>query len=260
MRRLLLALGMTGLVLSLPGTAEAGGNWIGVDRLYYRAGETVTAKLGYYGTGRAELESHGPYYLWITDDRDAWHQPPPLGRGAIQLGEVRFLGRKGWRAEVTFVVPDLDPGKYILQVCNDPCTRTIDVDATAFNIALNPLRAQLIARIDALHRDLEQVSKQARKAKGLAAEQRRELSTLHTLAAQVELLTGRVEDLEKPTVRPEEPQGIPAWIPIAGLVAAALAGYAGGRLAGRVQRRGPWAGPPPQEMLPDDEDLTLTRS
>jgi hypothetical protein len=259
-RRFLLVLGIIGLVLGSPVAAEAGGNWIQFERLYYRSGETVTAKLGYYGAGRAELEPHGPYYLWITADKDAWHHPPPLGRGAIRLGEVRFLGQKGWRAEVTFVVPDVDPGQYTLQVCNDPCTRTVDVDATTFNIALNPLRAQLIARIDALHRELEHASKQARKAKGLAAEQRRELSTLHTLAAQVELLTGRVEALKQPTVSPEEPQGIPAWIPVVGLVAAALAGYAGGRLGGRVPRRRLPAGPPREEMLREDEDLTLTRS
>jgi hypothetical protein len=260
MRRMLLALGMIGLVLGSPANAKAGGNWIGLDRLYNRAGETVTAKLGYYGAGRAELEPHGPYYLWITGDKEAWNQPPPLGRGAIRLGEVRFLGQKGWWAEVTFVVPDLDPGKYILQVCNDPCTRTIDVDATAFNISLNPLRAQLMDRIDALHRELEMASKQARAAKSLAADQRRELSTLHTLAARLELLSSRVEDLEQPTVHPEEPQGTPAWIPIVGLVAAALAGYAGGRLGGRVPRRRLPPGPPPEETLREDEDLILTRS
>lgn len=260
MRRMLIALGMTGLVLGLPATAEAGGNWIDLDRFYYRAGETVTANLGYYGAGRAELEPHGPYYLWITSDKEAWNQPPPLGRGAIRLGEVRFLGQKGWWAEVTFVVPDLDPGKYILQVCNDPCTRTIDVDATAFNISLNPLRAQLIDRIEVYRDELTRVAKHVRKAKALATEQRRELSTLHALAAQVELLTGRVKDLERPTVPPEEPQGTPAWILAAGLAVAALAGYAGGRLGGRVPRQRLTAGPPQEEMIREDEDLTLTRS
>jgi hypothetical protein len=258
-RRLLL-LGIIGLVLASPVAAEAGGNWIEFDKAYPRPGDTVTARLEYYGAGRAELEQHGPYYLWLTPDNHAWHQPPPLGRDALRLGEVHFLGRKGWRAEGTFVVPDIEPGDYVLQVCNDPCTRTIDVDSTWFEVVLDPARAQLRDRLEALRWEIREALEQAERARGLAAAQQDEVETVDVLSARLEALSNRVEDLEQPTLRPEEREGLQAWVPIVGVLAAALAGFAGGRLAGRVQRRGAWLGPPPQEMLPDDEDLTPARS
>lgn len=260
MRRVLLLMATTVTVLGLPATSEAGGNWIEFDEYYPRPGEVVTARLEHYGEG-TKLEAHGPYYLWLTANRAGWRQPPPLAPGSIRLGEVRFLGQRGLRAKATFTLPDVEPGEYIVQVCNDPCTRTIaEVDSTWFPVVLDPALARVRDRLETLRGEVREALEQAENAKEFATAQQDEVESVGVLSARVEALSNRVEELEQETAA-EDTEGIPGLALLAGLLAAAVAGYVGGRLAGRSARRRPLIGPPPDEMIPaQDEDLSLTHS
>jgi hypothetical protein len=243
MRRLALVLGLVGLVLHLgPGAAAKGGEVV-ADRYYYRVGETVVVEIT-YDADRKEIEAYGPYYLWLTGDKQAADQAPPLDPGALPVAPVRFLGQGGWRAEATFVIPDLQPGLYALQVCNDPCTHTIDVSTGYFKVALNLLQAQLMDRLDFVEAVMKRIGRRARHAKDLAKEQRRELSEVQEMAARVELLVGRVEDLER---QGRPPQAPPFWPLLLAVPTAALAGFAGGRVGARLPRRPVNDADPPKE-------------
>lgn len=77
--------------------------------------------------GRGSLEgrvSDGPFYAYLTPgDRD-WQALPT--EDAIYLGPLAITEATRpyccWVARVEFTVPDVPPGRYWIDYCNDPCT------------------------------------------------------------------------------------------------------------------------------------------
>lgn len=112
------------VVILLPQPAEAGGSWLETERQYYTVGDHVVAR-GTFGRGSLEGRvSDGPFYAYLTPgDRD-WEALPT--EDAIHLGPMTIAEATGsyccWVARVEFTVPDVTPGRYWIDYCNDPCT------------------------------------------------------------------------------------------------------------------------------------------
>lgn len=86
----------------------------------------VGEKKGAYWAG----PQHGPFYAYISpsDPNGPGDYAPPLPQGALLVGEVGWEETKDpgvLEAVLEFTVPELRPGHYVLDHCNDPCTRQI---------------------------------------------------------------------------------------------------------------------------------------
>ena len=86
----------------------------------------VGEKKGAYWAG----PQHGPFYAYISpsDPNGPGDYAPPLPKDALLVGEVRWEETKDpgvLEAVLEFTVPELPPGHYVLDHCNDPCTRQI---------------------------------------------------------------------------------------------------------------------------------------
>lgn len=86
----------------------------------------VGEKRGAYWAG----PQHGPFYGYISprNPDGPGDYAPPLPKDAVSVGEVRFEETKDpgvLEAVLEFTVPQLPPGHYRFDHCNDPCTRQI---------------------------------------------------------------------------------------------------------------------------------------
>ena len=129
--------------------AAAGGVMFSLDKRVYVPGEVVRAHANVWlkstiGGGRLE---DGPYFAYLGTSREL-PSPPPIPPPAIALGEIAISpdddGRYG-TARLRFTLPDLEPGRYWIVNCNDPCTTTLgDLMSTPVVVAAGPGDARLV--------------------------------------------------------------------------------------------------------------------
>lgn len=135
MRLLLAVVAASALALATPAAASApapGSQLYPVaDR--YEPGDRATL-VGYTSRGRLE---DGPFYAFLATGTG---EDGTLGLGPLRVTET---GREGWRAlraSVSFTVPgNLDPGRYTVSYCNDPCTAGLgDLSDGVLAIGVDP--------------------------------------------------------------------------------------------------------------------------
>ncbi len=96
----------------------------------------------------------GPFFAYLSPQRRAsW--PPP--EDAIGLGEVTIdpypEGASHSVARVSFAVPDVPPGDYLVLHCNDSCTTELgDITPTLLTIAAGEADERATVAIDRLDR------------------------------------------------------------------------------------------------------------
>lgn len=100
----------------------------------------------------------GPFFGYVVARHGTkWPFAPPLPDSAIPVGQVRFSNGNDRSINVTldFVVPELEPGTYVLLHCNDPCTRLIGTTmAAAFSVVESQGQAFIANRLNRVERQL----------------------------------------------------------------------------------------------------------
>jgi len=160
-------------LLVVGGAAEAGGaTWVFEDQglireAIFTPGDRVKAstslalravvsgeKRGAHWAGPEQ----GPFFAYLSRHPAPGRRPqaPPLPDTAIFVGEVTFseTQQRGiLDASLDFVMPDVEPGYYMLHHCNDPCTRQIgDMMSTPVTVVENRGQALLAGRVQRLER------------------------------------------------------------------------------------------------------------
>jgi hypothetical protein len=165
-RSLLLgAAGLT-LLLTAPPPARAGGAAFTFDPRAYAPGQRVLGRASFDPTvkGNGRLED-GPFYAYLLPLNEAI---PPLAipdRGVL-LGRIA-MGMSGLGsaiATISFVMPDVRPGTYVIEPCDDPCRRDIVGDFVGGTIEV--VRTPELALIEnvriALRPDLDEATARVR--------------------------------------------------------------------------------------------------
>lgn len=118
--------------------SRAGGSIIHFPR-WVVVGRTVTAH-GLFGAGQQASVSEGPWFATLESERE--------GFAPIRLGEVHVDAvEAGWRATVTFVVPDVPIGSYEVWVANDRGDGVGDLVGGWTVIAHTPTEGRLLSRM-----------------------------------------------------------------------------------------------------------------
>jgi len=203
--------------------ATAGGSWLETERSHYAPGDLATAR-GVFGNGSYEgTVRDGPFYLYLVPGHRWLPRNEPIPRWAVPLGTLTIKAAEGqyccWVASAEFTVPDVPPGRYSLDYCNDPCTLDGigDLLGGSFFVGESEQEARLMGRIERLRFKVEALARtrhHLRKTEATLAEVRERYDTL------VGQLRGMRPD-EAPSIEKTGPadRPMPAWAVVAGLVA-----------------------------------------
>jgi hypothetical protein len=216
------------LGLALVGIAtpvHAGGNWLEVRDDYLVAGEKLVVKNRYFTDADV---AEGPYFVYLFAGDDAWSPPLPAFGRALVLGRVRIMWppEGGWKNRSMpqnpvlrgeFDMPRVAPGRYLLHICNRPCTQKIDwVGPAMIRVVPTPAVERLHERIDSLQGRLVTFRYNDRRM-----ERRRYSQLVNAVERDIEDLRTSLDAVRSV---PEQAPGTPStpiWIPLAlALVAA----------------------------------------
>jgi MYXO-CTERM domain-containing protein len=222
------------------------------DQRYLVVGHTVTGRETFYamefeGTGGVD---DGPYHAYLLP-QDTWIRPPRIPSAAIVLGTLRIFDRRperpGANARLVFTVPEVAPGDYTIDFCNDPCTESSigDLYGSWVQIVASPLDARFAALADRAERKLDLLAGTLRaRIRRLDRAQER----LEDTSGSQALLTERVADLQREVTALSRSSGArpdasgPWWV-VGGAALAVL-----GALLARRRRRAPPPSPPEPEV------------
>lgn len=145
---LCVALLSAGLLMSSP-AASGGGSALDFDREYYVPGDVAIGRTLFTARikGNPGIED-GPWYAYLVPTRQ-WIDPPRIPASAIPLGPLTIVDRVddvNALARIRFVMPDVEPGAYAVNVCNDPCRDAYvgDLIGGWFSVADSHEDAQLL--------------------------------------------------------------------------------------------------------------------
>ena len=115
-----------------------GGSTFEFGRRFDRAPEFIA--VGRNVVGRMDLAfdhirepALGPFYAFLRPYSTHWRSPPRISNGALLLGRIDIDDVKPGKwtyatARLEFTVPDIEPGRYLIEYCNDPCTYALGQD------------------------------------------------------------------------------------------------------------------------------------
>jgi hypothetical protein len=153
---------MAALVIGA-GPARAGGSPWEWDQFAYEPAETVTGSAAVWitsdNTGRPE---DGPYHAYLLPAYYEWPEgkyDPARPEESVYLDEITLVpyedGATHSTARLSFTMPDVEPGEYVVHHCNDPCTKTFgDIMSTGILVVESDAEERLIARIQKLETKL----------------------------------------------------------------------------------------------------------
>lgn len=138
------------LVVSMAGPAWAKGSYLYFDRLYVAPGEQVVLETEFYTnvSGKTGSVEAGPYYAYLLPERRTI-DPPRIPKVAVFLGPIQISpGDRDvvWSASVAFTMPQVNPGRYRVEICDDPCRHDTvgDLDgSTEFHVEATAEEARL---------------------------------------------------------------------------------------------------------------------
>jgi hypothetical protein len=137
LRPMITAAGVCLVLLSGSAPAHAGGSTIEFPR-WVLVGDTVTGH-GAFGAGQQEAVSAGPWLATLESEKGVVN--------SIPLGEVEIVSvESGWRATVTFVVPDVPTGSYSIWVANGQGEGVGDLVGGWMVIAHTPVEGRVLTR------------------------------------------------------------------------------------------------------------------
>jgi len=243
LRFVLILVVLTSIALwPLPGAA-GGGNWIGfrgdeVIGSYLVPGSPRVAYASAYAEDPQKVKERGPYFAWLSPETYGWTLPLADGEETVRLGRLDVDWDR-MRASISFTVPDLPPGEYLIAFCDSDCSHTFgDVSPTGgVQVFATGLEARLTKRLDKLDTSV---------GSGRSAARRGNRRLAHRLDRQIDDVGAEVSNLDKQVgslstavdglrqaMRPQPP----AWLPIAIGLLAATAGFGIGRAHTEFARR-----------------------
>ena len=139
-RKLLITLIFATVVIALtPGAGQAGGSWIEFDGPLV-VGTRVTGS-GTFGNGQQAGVGAGPWFATLRAEE------PGVDDIALGHVEVSRASSFGWRATVTFVVPEVPTGEYWVDIANDDGEGVGDLIGGFVVISTTPLEGRLWSRV-----------------------------------------------------------------------------------------------------------------
>jgi hypothetical protein len=188
------------LAINIPTVSAGGGRWNFDDA--YVVGEHVVVTEAVWIQPEARYLGgidDGPFSTFLVKGSPDDY-PIPLPVDAIDLGPVLIEPRhQSEHGDVTldFFVPQVEPGEYVVALCNDPCRKPLgDMLPTPITIAGDDAEARLLERIKRLETKLFSVRMQmgplARRIARDTADQTRQ-----DMEARVTALTSRIARAEK---------------------------------------------------------------
>jgi hypothetical protein len=214
---------------------SAGGSWLETDQPWYAPGETAVAR-GVFadGTYRGTV-ADGPFFLYMVPGYRYLPRNGSIPGWAEPVGSLTIKEATGnyccWVASATFTVPQVPPGRYTLDYCNDPCTLDGigDLVGGSFWVAATEEQARLLSRIERLEAKVEALPRLKQKlrtveGKLLEAQEDRAnlLSRLRAAAVKEASLLSRLRGAlvaERPQGLPPERRTASPWAVAAGLAA-----------------------------------------
>jgi len=232
MRRFGILIAVTTLALLLPAPARAGGSWIEFDGPGI-VGTTVTGS-GTFGSGQQAPVGAGPWFAELQPSDGSAFDPIPLGEvGITKAAEF------GWRATLTFTVPDVPVGEYWVVVHNAEGHGVGDLSGGSLVIATSGAEAALWrrasraeGRVEGLGRRLDRSTDREQAAQASLAEAQ---ATIDRQADRLASANDRIADLTEQGSSAATPgSGVPWWPILAGLALAAAGFVVGRRYATRT--------------------------
>jgi hypothetical protein len=205
MKRSAVAIAVIGLVVCSPGANAkgGGGSWLETES-HYEVGETVVASGTFSNNveGRGKI-GDGPWYGYL---RQRYVPPPRTPEGAIPLGlvEIEQPANNYGIASLSFTVPQLEPGRYSIQLCNDPCTKELgDIIGGSFKVVPLGTDAWMASRLGSMRRYVgNRFRTMGYRTRRIETGLRKSLNTssseimgeIDTLGRKIELLDSRTEE------------------------------------------------------------------
>jgi hypothetical protein len=226
-----------GAAMATAHPAAAGSSWLETEQPYYSPGDHARAR-GIFGKGSyVGTVDDGPFHLYLVPDYRWLPRNKPIPEWAVPLGPLTIQPADGeyccWVASADFTVPEVAPGRYSLDYCNDPCTvdGVGDLLGGSFLVGESELEARLMGRIERLRFEVEALASTER-------DLRKTEAALAEVQDRYDTLVGRLRAMRPDEASPGEEteprdRPLPAWAVVAGLVALAAGAWFRRRL-GRV--------------------------
>ena len=143
------------MLLAAAPPAQAGGALLDFDRDFYLPGDTVHASSGVWLKSAMGRLEDGPYFAYLSPFTGIDRMPPPIGPDGIQVARAEVVPRPvdDTYGDVTleFVMPEVEPGRYWVTICNDPCKLTLgDVKPSLTTVAADDVDGRISAATDRL--------------------------------------------------------------------------------------------------------------
>ena len=115
---------VVGPVLAIPAGAGAnGGAYIEFNRTHYLPGDTVVGEAYVFvPLGKQHLFDRGPFHAYVWTDQVRESRAIPDGALRVGTFSVEQLMPRQFELTVRFRMPDLAGRRYVVSLCNDPCT------------------------------------------------------------------------------------------------------------------------------------------
>ena len=219
---------------ALPASA-GGGNWIEfrndqVLSSYLVPGSPRVAYATAYAKDPQKVKERGPYYAWLSRETYGWTLPLSDRPGTVRLGRLSIDWDR-MKASISFTVPEMSPGEYLIAFCNSDCSQTFgDVDPTGgIKVFATALEARLTKRVDRLDSVVDSQRYAVRRANRRL--ERRLGHDMDGVGAEVATLDERLGNLSTTIddVRKGSRPQLPWWSIIATAILAAAAGFGIGR-------------------------------
>jgi hypothetical protein len=141
---------VAGMLVLVAGVApaRAGGALLDFDREFYVPGDVVHASSGVWLKSSNGRLDDGPYFAYLSRYAGLDGMPPPLPPDALRVTSAEVAPRSGDDAygdvSVEFVLPELEPGRYWVTLCDEPCELLLgDVMPTLTTVAADEAEGRL---------------------------------------------------------------------------------------------------------------------